>query len=127
MCTMRWLPRWLIALLLALALPLQALAAAVALPCAMHGGQPGGLTHAQPAQDAAHAPCHEAAADPAAVQPPSSCAACKLCGTASALPVAAVALPAFTATADLELPPTAAAPQPQPERLERPPRSAQHV
>ena len=124
---MRLLPRWLIALLLALALPLQALAAAGALPCAMHGGLPGGMVHAQPVHDSAQPPCHEAAADPADVQQTSSCSACKMCGTASALPVAAVALPAFTATADPELPPTAAAPQPQPERLERPPRSAPQV
>lgn len=124
---MRLLPRWLIALLLALALPLQALAAAGALPCAMHGGQPGGLTHMQPAQDVAHAPCHETAADPADVQPASGCSACKLCGTASALPAAAVALPAFRTATDLGMPLTAAAPQPQPERLERPPRSAPPV
>ena len=119
---MRAMPRWLIALLLALALPLQALAAAGVLPCAMHGGQPAGLAH-----DAAQAPCHEAAADPADTvegAQPSSCSACKLCGTGTALPAAAVQLPAFRAATDLELPPTAAAPLPRPERLERPPRSA---
>jgi hypothetical protein len=121
---MRALPRWLIALLLAVALPLQALAAAGALPCAMHGGQSAGAAHAQPAHDATQAPCHEAAADTADASQPSSCSACKLCGTGTALPAAAVQMPAFRAATDLELPPTAAAPLPRPERLERPPRSA---